>query len=117
MRHLNTFHYPGAIGKTLPSLGLQTQMGTFVFGLKAALLGLFKCFEWPGQLLPSRPLPYCYWGQLGPIGNSGLIDISKEPERQRKIILYSEGQRFWSLQDWPLELQLPEEPFWLMVGE
>ena len=28
--------------------GGQTQMGTLVFGSRAALLGLFKCFEWPG---------------------------------------------------------------------
>lgn len=65
-------------------------MGTLVFGLRAALIGLFKCFEWPGQLFPQRPLPCLYWGQLDPAGNSVLMDLAQEPVG-KKIILHSEG--------------------------
>ena len=38
-------------------------------------------------------MPHLQWGQLGLAGNSGLIDLAKEPGRQRNLILYLEGQR------------------------
>lgn len=92
-------------------------MGTLVFGLRAALLGLFECFEWPRPLSVYRPSPHCYWGQLGPAGNSELMDLSEEPEGPTKIILYSEGQRprlFSSgLAIWA---SVPRKTFLLMEG-
>lgn len=68
-------------------------MGTLVFGLRAAFLALFKCFEWPDSRSPIDHCPLRYRGQLSPAGNSGLMDLSEEPGRQRNIIIYAGGQR------------------------
>ena len=85
-------------------------MGTLVFGLRAALVGLFKCFEWPGQLFPQRHLSHLHWGQLGPTGNSGL---AREAEEDNSSLRRPKTPEL-SPHTWPFGLQLLEETLWAM---